>query len=78
MLGTDFVVQPDLAAIAEACGCHGERVGRSEDVTGALGRALEANRAGRPAVVDVLVARERLNRTREHYAYYPQDPEARI
>ncbi len=78
MLGTDFVVQPDFAAIAQACGCHGERVEHSEDVTGALERALAANRAGRPAVVDVLVSPERLNQTREHYAYYPQDPEARI
>ena len=78
MIGTDFTLQPDLAAIAEACGCHGERVESSDDVHGALERALEANRAGRPALVDVLVAPERLNQTREHYAYYPQDPEARI
>jgi acetolactate synthase-1/2/3 large subunit len=78
MLGTDFTVQPDFAAIAQACGCHGERVERSEELAGAMTRALEANRAGRPAVVDVLVAPERLNQTREHYAYYPQDPEARV
>jgi acetolactate synthase I/II/III large subunit len=78
MIGTDFTLQPDLAGIAEACGCHGERVESSDDVHGALERALEANRAGRPALVDVLVAPERLNQTREHYAYYPQDPEARI
>ena len=49
-----------------------------EDVHEALERALDANRAGRPALVDVLVAPERLNQTREHYAYYPQDPEALI
>jgi acetolactate synthase-1/2/3 large subunit len=78
IIGTDFTLQPDLAAIAEACGCHGERVESSDDMHGALERALEANRAGRPALVDVLVAPERLNQTREHYAYYPQDPEARI
>jgi acetolactate synthase-1/2/3 large subunit len=78
MIGTDFTLQPDLAAIAEACGCHGERVERSEDVHGAVERALQANAAGRPALVDVLVAPERLNQTREHYAYYPQDPEARV
>jgi acetolactate synthase I/II/III large subunit len=78
MIATDFTFQPDLAAIAQACGCHGERVERSEDVRGALERALDANRAGRPALVDVLVAPERLNQTREHYAYYPHDPEALI
>ncbi len=47
MLGTDFTVQPDFAAIAEACGCHGERVERSEDLVGALERALQANRDAR-------------------------------
>ena len=78
MLGTDFLVQPNFAAIAEACACHGERVERSEDVIGALERALAANRAGRSAVVDVLVAPERLNQTREHYADYPRDPKAPI
>src|SRR5262249_51777618 len=31
-LGTDFGVQPDFAAIATACGCHGERVDDAERV----------------------------------------------
>lgn len=78
ILGTEFAVQPDFAAVAEACGCHGERVESGAQVRGALERALAANDAGRPAVVDVHVAPARLNQTREHYAYYPPDPEARL
>lgn len=42
--GTDYV------AIAEAFGCHGERVSRPEDIGPALDRAAAC---GRPAVVDV-------------------------
>jgi acetolactate synthase-1/2/3 large subunit len=78
MLGTEFALQPDLAAIARACACHGERVERSEELADALRRALQANADGLPAVVDVHVAPERLNQTREHFAYYPPDPAARL
>jgi acetolactate synthase-1/2/3 large subunit len=42
----------DHAAIARACGCHGERVDKPEDFGPALARALAS---GRPAVLDVLV-----------------------
>ncbi|HTR33202.1 MAG TPA: thiamine pyrophosphate-binding protein [Gaiellaceae bacterium] len=64
-LGTSFSVQPDFAAIAAACGCHGERVEDPADVEDALRRALDANKRGIPAVIDFAVARERLPQTLE-------------
>jgi len=70
-LATDFTVQPDFAAIAEACGCHGERVEDPAEVDAALARALAANTAGRPAAVDFVVARERLAQTWEHFGMQP-------
>jgi acetolactate synthase-1/2/3 large subunit len=73
MLGTDFALQPDFAAIARACGCHGEQVDDPDDVDGAFGRALAANERGVPAVVDVSVSRERLLGTLEHYSFYPAE-----
>ena len=72
-LGTDFDVQPDFARIAEACGCRGERIEDPADVDGAVSRALEANDAGVPAVLDFIVARERLLGTLEHYTFYPRE-----
>jgi acetolactate synthase-1/2/3 large subunit len=72
-LGTEFGVQPDLAQIAEACGCRGERVEDPDEVGGAAARALDANRAGVPAVLDVAVARERLPGTLDHYGFYPSE-----
>jgi acetolactate synthase-1/2/3 large subunit len=73
IIATDFEVQPDFATIAQACGCHGERVEEGDAVDEALARALEANERGVPAVVDVLVARERVLGSLEHYAFYPQE-----
>jgi acetolactate synthase-1/2/3 large subunit len=73
ILGTEFTVQPDFAAIAEACGCHGERVEDPAEVENALARALEANERGIPAVLDFIVARERMLGTLEHYGFYPQE-----
>jgi acetolactate synthase-1/2/3 large subunit len=70
-IGTDFELQLDFAAIARACGCHGEQVEDPADVEGAFERALEANRRGVPAVVDVTVSRERLLNTIEHFGFYP-------
>jgi acetolactate synthase-1/2/3 large subunit len=70
-LGTDFDFQPDFAALARACGCHGEQVEEAADVERALSRALEANRRGVPAVVDIAVSRERLLGTLEHFRFYP-------
>jgi acetolactate synthase-1/2/3 large subunit len=72
-LGTDFEVQPDFAAVAEACGCHGERVEDPDSLDGAVLRALGANEAGVPAVLDVAVARERLLGSLEHYTFYPRE-----
>jgi acetolactate synthase-1/2/3 large subunit len=73
ILGTEFDVQPDFAAIATACGCHGERVEDPASVDDAIGRALAANERGVPAVLDFVVARERVFGTVEHYTYYPAE-----
>jgi acetolactate synthase-1/2/3 large subunit len=66
-IGTTFDVQPDFAQIAKACGCHGERVEDPAEVEPALRRALEANRRGQPAVVDFLVAKERLQASTDFF-----------
>jgi acetolactate synthase-1/2/3 large subunit len=73
ILGTDFELQVDLAAVARACGCIGERVKDPAAVDGAIARALAANREGIPAVLDFAVARERLLGSLEHYSFYPRD-----
>jgi acetolactate synthase I/II/III large subunit len=73
ILGTEFTLQPDFAAIAEACGCHGERVEDPGEIDSAIGRAWAANERGRPAVIDFVVARERLLQSLEHYSFYPQE-----
>jgi acetolactate synthase-1/2/3 large subunit len=73
IIGTDFAFQPDLAMLARACGCHGERVTSLDDVPGAIERALAANAGGVPAVLDFAVARERLVGSLEHYSFYPAD-----
>ena len=54
--GTDLL-NPDFAALAEAFGCHAERVERTADVAAALDRALAA---GRPAVLHLVVDPEAL------------------
>ena len=46
--------------IAQACQCHGERVDDPAQVRPALERARDANARGVPAVIDFIVARERL------------------
>jgi acetolactate synthase-1/2/3 large subunit len=73
ILATEFEVKPDFAAIAQACGCHGERVEDPADVDDALARALDANVRGLPAVVDFVVAPERMLQTLEHYGFYPEE-----
>ncbi len=73
IIATDFQVQPDFARIAEACGCHGERVDDPAEVEGALDRALAANRQGLPAVLDFVVGRERLLQTLEYFGFYPEE-----
>jgi acetolactate synthase-1/2/3 large subunit len=54
--GTDLL-NPDFVALAASFGAHGERVERSEDVTGALDRALAA---GVPAILHLPVDPEAL------------------
>ena len=54
-ISTDYRVQPDFVKIAEANQCYGERVERPELIRPALRRALEATRAGVPAVLDFIV-----------------------
>jgi len=53
-----FQVQPDLVKWAEACQCYGKRVEKASELKPALEEALRANRAGKPAVVDVAVGLE--------------------
>ncbi len=60
IIATTFEVQPDFARIAEACRCHGEKVVDPAEVRPALARALAANGRGVPAVIDFLVAKERV------------------
>jgi acetolactate synthase-1/2/3 large subunit len=48
----------DHAAMARAFGAHGERVERTEELPGAIERAMAAVRDGRPALLDVLVTPE--------------------
>jgi acetolactate synthase-1/2/3 large subunit len=67
-LGTEFEQQVDFAKIAEACGCHGERVERPQDIDAAFERAKEANGRGVPAVIDFIVAKERLLGSLEFFA----------
>jgi acetolactate synthase-1/2/3 large subunit len=55
VISTDYEVQPDFVKIAEANQCYGERVEKPKDIRPALQRALEATRAGIPAVLDFVV-----------------------
>jgi acetolactate synthase-1/2/3 large subunit len=73
IIGTQFDFQPDLAMLARACGCHGERITDPHDVASAIERALAANADGVPAVLDFVVARERLLGSLEHYSFYPAE-----
>jgi acetolactate synthase I/II/III large subunit len=73
ILATDFTVQPDLALLAQACGCQGRRVSDPADVEDAIAEALAANERGVPVVLDFAVARERLLGTLEHYSFYPAE-----
>jgi acetolactate synthase I/II/III large subunit len=70
-LATSFEYQPDFAAVAAGCGCYGERVTSPSEIEPALGRALAANAAGRPAVLAFRVAPDRMEQSREHFNLYP-------
>jgi acetolactate synthase-1/2/3 large subunit len=65
---TTFAVQPDFAAIARACECYGEKIEDAPDIRPALERALLANGQGTPAVLDFIVARERVSGSVEFFA----------
>jgi acetolactate synthase-1/2/3 large subunit len=67
-IATTFKVQPDFAKIAEACQCHGERVEDPAQIRPALERARAANARGVPAVIDFIVAKERLAGSVEFFA----------
>ncbi|MFP3951340.1 MAG: thiamine pyrophosphate-binding protein [Candidatus Bathyarchaeia archaeon] len=54
-ISVDFEAQPDFAMIAEACGCHGQRVTEPGQVKTALETALTQNERGIPAVIDFIV-----------------------
>lgn len=54
-IATDFTSQPDFVQVAASAGCHAVRVENPEDVEPALEQARQANDAGQPAVLDVLV-----------------------
>lgn len=53
--GTVIAQPPDYAAVARACHAHGERVADPTELAGAIERARAAVRAGRCAVVDVVL-----------------------
>lgn len=55
--GTDFQQATNLKEVAEAQGCAAARVERAEELGPALEAALEANRQGRPFLIDVAIAR---------------------
>jgi acetolactate synthase-1/2/3 large subunit len=57
-IGTVFDVQPDFVMIAQACKCYGEKIEDPREIRAALGRALEANRRGSPALLDFIVSRK--------------------
>lgn len=66
-IATTFEVQPDFAQIAQACQCNGERVEHASEIRPALERAREANARGTPAVIDFIVARERVSGSKDFF-----------
>jgi acetolactate synthase-1/2/3 large subunit len=66
-IATEFAFDIDFAKLAQACGCHGERVEDPDDIERALRRAIDANAAGKPAVLDFIVAKERLKGSVEFF-----------
>jgi acetolactate synthase-1/2/3 large subunit len=54
----DLDIQADFKLIAEACKCYGEKVEDPHQIKAALGRAIDANNRGIPAVLDFRVKRE--------------------
>ncbi|XSC47436.1 thiamine pyrophosphate-dependent enzyme [Bradyrhizobium sp. RDT10] len=66
-IATEFIFDLDFTAVAEACGCYGERIEDPAEIGHALRRAMEANAAGKPAVLDFIVATERLKGSVEFF-----------
>jgi acetolactate synthase-1/2/3 large subunit len=66
-IGTDFALDLDFAKLAQASGCYGERVTEPSEIDKALRRAMDANAAGVPAVLDFVVAKERLKGSVEFF-----------
>jgi acetolactate synthase-1/2/3 large subunit len=66
-IATSFEIQPDFVLIAEACKCYGEKVEDPRQIRAALGRALEANNRGVPAVLDFIVSQEKSQGAREFF-----------
>ena len=66
-MATEFGFQPDFAAVARACGCHGENIEDPNGIDSALERAQQANAQGQPAVLNVSVAKERLEASTEFF-----------
>lgn len=56
-VGIDIRNPPDFASIAKACNAYGETVDDPSEVPEALKRAIGEVRAGKPAVLDVRLAR---------------------
>lgn len=55
--GVDIAPPPDYAMVAQSCGGYGRRVDDPEDVMSALVEASGVVKAGRPAVIDVRLAK---------------------
>jgi thiamine pyrophosphate-dependent acetolactate synthase large subunit-like protein len=55
-LATGRMQAPDFVKVAESVGGYGEQVTDPEKVQDTLKRGLEANRSGKPAIIDVIVA----------------------
>jgi thiamine pyrophosphate-dependent acetolactate synthase large subunit-like protein len=56
-LGVDIVPPPEYSLVAKACGGYGRTVSDPADVLPALKEAISQVRQGKPAVVDVMLAK---------------------
>ncbi len=56
-LGVDIVPPPEYGLVAQACGGYGRTVAEPADVLPALNEAIKQVRQGKPAVVDVRLAK---------------------
>ena len=56
-VGMEIFPSPDYAKLGESCGAYGEKVEEPGEVIPALKRAYEAMNKGKPALLDVRIAR---------------------